>query len=449
MARSNRTAGSAARRASGPVVIIGGGFGGLACAKRLGAPGVETVLIDRHNYHLFVPLLYQVATAALSPADIAQPIRRILRRHGSVSVRLAEVSGIDAGRGEVALSDGGRIPYRCLVIAAGSVCNYFGHDDWAAHAPCPRDLPDATALRSRILMALERAEQCADADRRAAYLTFVIVGGGPTGVEMAGAVAELTRHALRREFRSIDPALARIVLVEAGPRVLSNFPEALSQDAARRLDALSVAVITGRAVRAISERGVDLDGEFLPSDTVVWGAGTRAAPAAGWLGTSPPAPGGRIPVGPDLAIEGHSGIYAIGDVAACPGEDGRLLPALAQVAKQQGDHLGLALARECEDGSPVPAFRFRNRGNTAIIGRNAAVFDFGGGRTLTGRPAWLLWALVHIYLLNGLERRFLVATQWLVRYVTRQRGARLITEAPPDPLSAAAASPRRTLLSGE
>jgi NADH:ubiquinone reductase (H+-translocating) len=274
---------------------------------------------------------------------------------------------------------------------------------------------------------LERAERTDDPATRAACLTFVVVGGGPTGVEMAGAVAELTRHALRREFRSIDPAQARIILVEAGERILSTFPERLSGDALRRLEALGVVVMTGKAVQAISARGVEVAGALIASETVIWGAGTRAAPAGQWLGLTGSG-GGRIPVRRDLALDSYADIYALGDVAACPDGDGKTLPALAQVANQQGDHLGRALAR-AREGERLPDFVFRNRGNTAIIGRNAAVFDFGKGRMLTGRPAWLLWALVHIYLLNGLERRFLVATQWLVRYVTRQRGARLIAGA--------------------
>lgn len=411
-----------------PVVIVGGGFAGLACAKRLGAAGVRTILIDRQNYHLFVPLLYQVATAALSPADIAQPIRRILSRYPSVSVVLGEVVGVDIAARRVRLSGGEAIAYRELVLAAGSVCNYFGHDGWAEHAPCPRDLPDATLLRSRILLALEAAEASGDPRERAALLSFVIVGGGPTGVEMAGAIAELICPALRRDFRAIDPAEARIVLIEAGPRLLAAFPDDLAQAAAAALERLGVEIRTGISVREIAADGVDLaDGSRIDAATVIWGAGTRAAPAAAWLPGVETGAGGRMRVEPDLRLRDHDHIYALGDLALCLGADGKPLPALAQVAKQQGDYLGALLSKPlAQKGSAAP-FVFRNRGNAAIIGRNAAIFDFGAGRTLTGRPAWLLWALVHIYLLNGLERRFLVAAQWLVRYVTRQRGARLIT----------------------
>ncbi len=428
-ARGATTAGAgSAAGASAPVVIVGGGFGGLACARRLGAAGVPTVLIDRQNYHLFVPLLYQVATAALSPADIAQPIRRILSRYPTVSVVLGEVVGVDAATKRVLLAGQAPLAYGKLILAAGSVCNYFGHDSWAEHAPCPRDLPDATLLRSRILLALEAAEASKDPRERAALLSFVVVGGGPTGVEMAGAIAELIRPALRRDFRAIDPGLARIVLVEAGSRLLAAFPEDLAEAAACGLEELGVEIRTGISVREISASGVDLaDGARIDAATVVWGAGTRAAPAAAWLPGIETAAGGRLPVEPDLRLRGHDDLYVLGDLAMCLGEDGKPLPALAQVAKQQGEYLGRVLSKPLATGQAAAPFVFRNRGNAAIIGRNAAIFDFGKGRTLTGRKAWLLWALVHIYLLNGLERRFLVAAQWLVRYVTRQRGARLIT----------------------
>lgn len=424
-----------------PVVIVGAGFAGLACAKALGAAGVPATLIDRQNYHLFVPLLYQVATAALSPADIAQPIRRILRRYPSVEVLLGEVQAVDAQRREVVLDGGQRLAYSRLVLATGSVCNYFGNDQWAPHARCPRDLADAAEIRARILGALEEAERSRDLAQREALMTFVVVGGGATGVEMAGAIAELVRHALRKEFRTIDPAQARIVLVEAGARLLTAFPEELADYARGRLEALGIEIRTGKPVEVLDSEGVVIGGERIGARTVVWGAGTRAAPAARWLGL---AEGGRLPVAPDLSVPGQDDVYALGDVAAFPDHDGRPLPALAQVAKQQGEHLGRGLARLHRDGAPLAPFHFRNRGNTAIVGRNAAIFDFGGGRTLRGRPAWFLWALVHIYLLNGLERRFLVATQWLVRYVTRQRGARLITgRKPPAEPSRSPAAPSR------
>lgn len=413
-----------------PVIIIGGGFAGLACAKELGRANVPTILIDAQNYHLFVPLLYQVATAALSPADIAQPIRRILRRHPRTQVRMATVEGIDAAARAVVLAGGERVSYSRLVIATGSICNYFGHDEWASHAPCPRSLGDATGIRARLLSALERAEHSRDPQERRKLLTFVIIGGGPTGVEMAGAVAELVSGMLGREFRALDPADARILLVEAGPRLLTAFPEPLADYAAGKLEKLGVMVMTERRVAAIEEGAVVLDGETIAAETIIWGAGTRAAPSATWLGLTGDR-AGRIPVDRNLAVQGMAGVYALGDVALCHDADGKPLPALAQVAKQQGEHLGKELAKALQSRAPIeaalPPFTFQNRGNTAIIGRNAAIFDFGGGRTLRGRLAWLLWAIVHVYLLVGLERRFLVVTQWVVRYVTRQRGARLIT----------------------
>lgn len=418
----------------GPVVIIGGGFAGLSCAKALGAAGVETVLIDRHNYHLFVPLLYQVATAALSPADIAQPIRRLLRRYLSVRVELGAVETLDTATHEVVLADGRRVRYGRLVLATGSVCNYFGHAEWAAHAPCPRDLPDATAIRARVLGALEEAETVTEPQRRSALMTFVVVGGGPTGVEMAGALAELVRHSLRRDFRAIDTRLSRIVLIEAGERLLSTFPEPLTRYAGERLARLGIDVRLKTAVERIDAEGVVVAGERLPARTVIWGAGTRAAEAAVWLPGVAAGRGGRIPVEADLAVPGFGrSIFAIGDIALLEGRDGLPLPALAQVAKQQGEFLGRALARELSGQGAVPAFAFRNRGNTAIIGRNAAIFDFGRGRRMKGRLAWLLWAFVHIYLLAGFERRLLVATQWLARYLTGQRGARLITRERDEP----------------
>ncbi len=418
----------------GPVVIIGGGFAGLACAKALGAAGVETVLIDRHNYHLFVPLLYQVATAALSPADIAQPIRRLLRRYPSVRVELGAVETLDTVAHEVVLADGRRVRYGRLVLATGSVCNYFGHAEWAAHAPCPRDLPDATAIRARVLGALEEAETVTEPQRRSALMTFVVVGGGPTGVEMAGALAELVRHSLRRDFRAIDTRLSRIILIEAGERLLSTFPEPLTRYAGERLARLGIDVRLKTAVERIDAEGVVVAGERLPARTVIWGAGTRAAEAAVWLPGVAAGRGGRIPVEADLAVPGFGrSIFAIGDIALLEGRDGLPLPALAQVAKQQGEFLGRALAHELSGQGAVPAFAFRNRGNTAIIGRNAAIFDFGRGRRMKGRLAWLLWAFVHIYLLAGFERRLLVATQWLARYLTGQRGARLITRERDEP----------------
>lgn len=401
------------------IVIIGGGFGGLACAKALAGAEAHVTLVDRRNHHLFQPLLYQVSTAALSPADIAAPIRRVLARARNVDVVLGEVDGVDVPAQRVRLAGGGYLPFDQLVLATGSVYNYFGHPEWAAFAPAPKSIADARAIRARLLKAFEDAESCAEPGRRAALLTIVVVGGGPTGVEMAGTVAELARYTLRGDFRRIDPAAARVVLVEAGPRLLAAFPEALGRYAARALERLGVEVRLGSAVACIDADGVMVAGERIDARTVVWGAGIRAAQGAEWVGGTDDR-GGRIPVEANLAVVGHDDIYALGDVALfC--QDGEPLPALAQVAQQQGHHLGRALRKP---GTPPP-YRYRSKGDTAVIGRHAAVYVYGRLK-LTGRIAWLLWSIVHIYLLIGFERRALVMLQWVWRYFTFERGARLI-----------------------
>lgn len=407
------------------IVIIGAGFGGLACAKALGGAAASVTVVDRRNYHLFVPLLYQVATAALSPADIASPIRSMLSRYRNIEVVLGEVVAIDRNARIVRLADGPDLPFDRLVFAAGSNYNYFGHDEWAAAAPGPRTIEDARTIRARLLLAFERAEIATAPVEQARLLTTVIVGGGPTGVEMAGSVIELARHALVRDFRRIDPAKARVLLVEGGPRLLSTFPETLSAYTRTALEKLGVTVITGATVEAISPNAVTIGGKVEPAGCIIWGAGVRASPAAAFLGV-PVDRAGRVAVDADLAVPGLEGVYVIGDSAAAPGADGKPLPALAQVANQQGWHLGKALRRNLDRGAPLPPFRYRERGNTAIVGRNAAVFDFGRFR-LKGRIGWMLWALVHIYLLTGFENRALVAVHWLWMYLTYQRGARLIT----------------------
>ncbi len=382
-------------------------------------------MIDRHNYHLFVPLLYQVATAALSPADIARPIRHMLARYKNIEVILDEVTQVDVAARRIALSRGPVIAFDRLVVAAGSSYNYFGHDNWVEAAPGPRTIQNARVIRARLLLAFERAEICDDPAERARLLTTIVIGGGPTGVEMAGAVAELTRHSLARDFRHIDPTEARTVLIEAGPRLLAAFPESLSTYAEKALTRLGVTVITGRAVDHVTHGAVTLEGEVMRAGCIIWGAGVKAAPAASWLGIEPDRQG-RIPVEPDLSVVGLDGVYVIGDCALLAGADGKPLPALAQVAHQQGQHLGRSLRRNLTDGTPLAPFRFHDRGNTAIVGRNAAVFDFGWIR-LKGRIGWMLWAFVHIYLLTGFENRLLVAVHWLWLYLTYERGARLIT----------------------
>jgi NADH:ubiquinone reductase (H+-translocating) len=401
------------------VVIIGGGFGGLACARALAGANLHVILIDRRNHHLFQPLLYQVSTAALSPADIAAPIRGVLARAKNVDVVLAEVIGVDTAIRRVQLADGGYIPFDQLVLATGSIYNYFAHPEWAANAPAPKSISDARTIRARLLRAFEDAESCADPGRRAALLTVVVVGGGPTGVEIAGTVAELARYTLRGDFRRIDPTQARVILIEAGSRLLSAFPSELSSYATSALQRLGIEVQLNTAVQQIDAKGVQLFDKRIEAATVIWGAGVRAAPGAEWLGgTSDRA--GRIPVDASMAVTDHDGIYALGDIALFE-QEGRSLPALAQVAQQQGYHLGRELRKL---GPPAP-FRYRSRGDTAVIGRHAAVYTFGRFN-LTGRPAWLLWAIVHVYLLIGFQRRTLVMVQWVWRYFTFERGARLI-----------------------
>ena len=406
------------------VVIIGAGFGGLACAEELGSSEINVTLIDRRNYHLFVPLLYQVATAALSPADIAQPIRRILSRHPNIAVILGNVVGINTTGRLVLLDDGGNVPYDRLIIASGSSFSYFGHDEWAELAPGLKTVEDAQYIRARLLGCFERAELTTDLRQQQMLMTSIIVGGGATGVELAGAMAELTRFALARDFRRIDPRSARIILVEAGPRVLSSFPDSLSDYARQALEALGVTVITGQAVEKIEPGGVTLSDRHIPAGTILWGAGVKASPAWEWLGVETDRLG-RITVDADLSVPGKAGVYALGDTACVVGPDGNPLPGLAQVARQQGQHLGRSITANILRGEGMPPFRFRSRGNTAIIGRSAAVFDFGT-RQIRGWLAWFLWAIVHVYLLVGFEKRMLVSLQWLWRYLTYERGARLI-----------------------
>jgi NADH dehydrogenase len=413
------------RAASRPrVVIVGAGFAGLACAKELGRKSVDVTLIDRHNYHLFVPLLYQVATAALSPADIARPIRRILGKYENIRVLLGEVVGVDTAARSVRLAGGTTLPYDRLVLATGSQYSYFGHPEWARLALGPRTLEEARTIRGQLLSAFERAEMAESRAVQDVLMTTVVVGGGPTGVEMAGSVAELARHALARDFRRIDPRRARILLVEAGPRLLPAFPETLAAYARAALERIGVTVITGEAVEAIEPGCVVVAGRRIEAGTIIWGAGVQASNAGQWLGVEL-AKDGRVPINPDLSVKGLPDTYVLGDTALAAGEDGAPLPALAQVAAQQGKHLGRGLARNLTDATPLAPFRFRNRGNTAIVGRNAAVFDFGWLH-LKGRLAWILWAIVHIYLLVGFENRLRVSLDWFWRYITYESGARLI-----------------------
>jgi NADH dehydrogenase len=408
------------------VVILGAGFAGLAAARALGSSRAHVTIIDRRNYHLFVPLLYQVATAALSPADIAEPIRKILRRHKNVEVLLGAVTGIDREARTVRLADGGSVGYDSLIVATGSSYNYFAHPEWEAHAPGLKTIADARKLRSRLLSAFELAEREPDPQRQRDLMTTVVVGGGPTGVEMAGSIAELARYTLARDFRHVDPASARVLLIEAGPRILAAFPERLARYAHERLERLGVEILCKQPVEDIGPAAVRVAGKEIAAGTVIWGAGIRASAAGAWLGADTDRIG-RVRVNEDLSVPGMDGVYVIGDSALCvDAATGEPLPALAQVSQQQGRHLGRELRRHVANGTALRPFRFNDRGNTAIVGRNAAIFDFGSWR-LRGWPAWMLWAIVHIYLLVGFEKRLLVSLQWLWRYLTFQRGARLIT----------------------
>lgn len=413
------------QHARADVVIVGAGFGGLSCAIRLGKAGIDALVIDRRNHNLFQPLLYQVATAALSPADIAEPIRKTLGRYPSLRVMLAEV--VDVRDHAVQLADGRSIGFGTLVIATGSEYTYFGHEDWRGHAPGLKTLREARAIRQRLLSAFEAAETSGDPAARKALLTTAIVGGGPTGVEMAGAVAELGRFMVRRDFRTLDVADIRVLLIEAGPRILGGFPTALSEYAERRLHRAGVEIQLHAQVEDIGERRLVISGAPVSVGCIVWAAGIKPSPAASWLGLDEAAKG-RVPVDDWLAVQGVPDVYCLGDTAVLPDP----LPGLAQVAKQQGRWLGDHLANKRKGRAGAGPFRFRNRGNTAVIGRNAAIFDFGRWH-LTGPLAWYLWAVVHVALLVNFEKKLLVSVQWITRYITRQRGARIIDEPNPGP----------------
>jgi NADH:ubiquinone reductase (H+-translocating) len=390
------------------------------CLRRIDA---DVTVVDRRNHHLFQPLLYQVATAALSPADIAAPIRGILARQSNARVVLGAVTGIDVAARAVLIGER-RISYDQLIIATGARESYFGHDEWEPVTSGLKKIEDATTMRRRILTAFERAEDSDDEDERGRLLTFVIIGGGPTGVELAGALAELAKAALARDFRRIDPTTARIILIEAGPRLLPSFPPHLSEEAARALDRLGVELRLGTPVSGCDDRGAALDGERIDSRTLIWAAGVAASPAAEWLGIAP-GRGGRVPVGSDLTAPGHPEIFVIGDTAEVEGSYGPL-PGVAPVAKQEGAYVARVIAARLAGKPAPPPFRYRDLGNLATIGRKEGIVDFGR-LTLTGRLGWLVWGGAHIYFLIGFRNRMAVAVDWLWSYLTYQRGARLIT----------------------
>jgi NADH dehydrogenase len=409
------------------VVIIGGGFGGLSAARALRHAAVDVLLIDRRNHHVFQPLLYQVATAGLSPGDIASPIRWILRRQRNAQVWLGEVVDVRPGERCIALSDGTRVTYDYLIVASGSTHAYFGHDEWRPFAPGLKTLEDALEIRRRVLLAFERAERATDVKTQRKLLTFVVVGGGPTGVELAGALAEISRHALAHDFREIAPETARIILIEGGPAVLSSYPAPLPAFARAALERLGVAVWTGSRVTGIEAERVRLGDETLEVGTILWAAGVAASPLGRTLGVETDAVG-RVIVQPDLTIPSHPEIAVVGDLAAYRGADGALLPGVAQVAIQEAVHAVHNIERTMK-GEPRTSFVYRNLGNMATIGRNAAVADFGWLR-VKGYPAWLMWLFLHIYKLVGFRNRLSVMTQWAFAYFTYQRAVRLITQQP-------------------
>ncbi|HWK44848.1 MAG TPA: NAD(P)/FAD-dependent oxidoreductase [Stellaceae bacterium] len=417
------------------LVVVGGGFGGLNVVKSLAGLPVDITLIDRTNHHLFQPLLYQVATAALAPSDIAYPTRSLFAGQRNVTVLMGEVTGVDPIRRVVSVRDTGEIGYDYLVLAIGSVYSWFGHDEWATHATVLKTLDDAITLRVRLLGAFERAESRTEPREIDRLLTFVVIGGGPTGVELVGAIAELARSTLARDFRRIHPGSARILLCEAGPRLLGTFPEALSEYAADKLRQLGVDVRLGAAVEKIDAEGIVVAGnagacERIASASVFWCAGTAARPVATWLG-APAARNGAVQVEPDCSVPGHPDIFAVGDVTSFTTNDGRTLPGLAPVAKQQGKYVGQLIARRIAGQPPPGPFVYHDAGALAMIGRSSAVADFGFVR-LRGVLGWLLWSAVHLLLLVGFRNRLAVYLNWSWAWLTWGRGARLVTR--PDDL---------------
>ncbi len=406
------------------VVVVGGGFGGVAAVRGLRGAACRVTLVDQRNHHLFQPLLYQVATAGLSPGDIATPVRSMVRGQANVKVLLGRVTGVDPAGKRVVLGRGA-LDYDYLVLATGARHGYFGRDDWAPFAPGLKSVDDATDIRRRLLIGFEEAEGAADAAERAAWLTFVVVGGGPTGVELAGAIAELAHHGFTGEFSAIDPGTARVLLVQAGPRLLPSFPEGLSAEAARALRHLGVEVRLDSRVEAVGDTGVTVSGELIAARTVLWAAGVMASPAAAWLGSAADR-AGRVTVGPDLSVPGRDGVFAIGDTAGSLGWQGKDVPGLAPAARQGGAYVARVIRARLRDARPPPPFRYRHLGSLATIGRQSAVADFGFVR-VRGAFAWWLWGAAHILFLVGGRNRMSVLVEWLWAYLTFRRGTRLIT----------------------
>jgi NADH dehydrogenase len=408
------------------VVIVGAGFGGLEVARRLAGAPVRITIIDKRNHHLFQPLLYQVATASLAPSEIAWPVRHLLKNRKEVTTLLAVVSGIDCQLNRLQLDDGSIVEYDTLVLATGARHAYFGHDEWERHAPGLKTLEDATAIRGRILLSFERAERETDPLRRTAMLTFVIVGGAPTGVELAGTIAELAHTTLRDDFRLIDPQNARIILIEAGNRLLPSFSEDLSAYARTALERLGVEIELGQPVQECMSDGVVVEDRKIPAAVTLWAAGVRASPVSAWL-KAPADQANRVRVEPDLSAPGHANVFVIGDAATIDAWQGKPVPGIAPAAKQQGQHVAGVIKKRLRGDCDAQPFRYRHSGSLATIGKRSAVIDFGWFK-VRGWPAWWIWGLAHIYFLIGVRNRLAVALNWLWIYATGDRSARLITQ---------------------
>jgi NADH dehydrogenase len=406
------------------VVIVGAGFGGLEAARRLGGQDVDVTIIDRSNHHVFQPLLYQVAGAALDISQIAWPIRHVLHRFKNITTLMAEVDGVDAAHRIVRLTDGTRIAYDTLILATGATHAYFGHDDWAQYAPGLKTLGDALSIRQHLLTVFEQAEREPDAEKRRRLQTFVVIGAGPTGVELACTIAELAHEEIHEDFRHIDTRKARVVLVEAAPRVLSGFPETLAEYAQKTMQGLGVEVLLDHPVTECRADGVVCKDQFIGAGAVFWAAGVRASPVAQWLDV-PADKAGRVKVERDLSVPAQPEIFVVGDAATLQQENGKPVPGLAPAAKQEGRYVADVIRARLRGRAPPAPFRYRDYGNLSTIGKHTAVVDFGKVQ-LRGRSAWVVWAVAHIYFLIGVRNRLLVALNWLWLYIKGERAARII-----------------------